>query len=164
MVRKTQGESSLQQLETRTRSPTWAQDEDWSISWLHLPSSVLGWQVPLAKASRQMLRTLPFSLGGFGELSEVVEKDDHKDILLSGLNSGSAYHVAQVGRSHLWVLGKGTPLTSVPQKVWAMALLTHYTCISAAGHRDSGEHGTFLQPKGCIQLALLGQQTLARSK
>lgn len=98
-MRKTQGKSSLQQLETRTRSPTWAQDEDWSISWLHLPSNALGWQLPLAKASRQMLWTLLFSLVGFGELSEVVEKDDHKDTLLSGLSSGSAYHVAQVGRN-----------------------------------------------------------------
>lgn len=32
-----------------------------------------------AKAPRQMLRALSFSLVGFGELSEVVEKEDQKD-------------------------------------------------------------------------------------
>lgn len=98
MVRKSQGESSPRQLETGTRPPTGAQDEDRSVSWLHLPSSALGWQMPLAKASRQMLQTLPFSLVGFGQLSEVMEKDDHKDILLSGPSSGLAYRVAGVGR------------------------------------------------------------------
>ena len=123
--------------------------------------------MPLAKASRQMLQTLPFSLVGFGELSEVVEKDDHKDILLSGPSSGSAYRIARVGRDvtpGLWEEAHMSPWSHKRQKVWARALLAHYTCISAAGHRDSGGHGMFLQPEGCIQLALVGQQTSARSK
>jgi len=98
MERKTQGESRPQQLETGTRPPTGTQDKDQSIPWLHLPDSALGWQVPLAKASRQVPQTLPFSLVGFGELSEAVEKDNHKDIPLTGPSSGSALCVAWVGR------------------------------------------------------------------
>lgn len=68
------GEKNLWQLETGTRPPTGAQDEDQSISWLHLPSSALERQVPLAKASRQMLQTLPFSLVGFGAIQSGGER------------------------------------------------------------------------------------------
>lgn len=94
------------------------------------------------------------SLVVFGDLSEAVEKDDHTDILLSGLSSGSSYCVAQLGRDVTSGLWKEAYVTLVPQKVWARAL-------SAAGHRNSGGHGMFLQPKGCVQLALVGQQTSA---
>ena len=63
-----------------------------------------------------MLQTLPFSLVGFGELSEVVEKDDHKDILLSGPSSGSAYRIARVGRDVTPGLWEEAHVTLVPQK------------------------------------------------
>lgn len=132
---------------------------------MHLPSSAPGWQVPLAEASRQMLRTLPFSLVGFGELSEVVEKDDHKDVLLSAQSSGPVYCVTWVGRVVTSGLCKEAHVSpwSRRRQLWARALLAHDTCITAVGHRDSRGHCMFLQPKGCIQLALVGQQTSART-
>lgn len=126
------------------------------MSWLHLPFSALWWQVPPTKASRQMLWALPFSLVVFGDLSEAVEKDNHKDIPLSGLSAGSLYCVAQLDRDDTSGLWEAAHVTLVPHKVWARAL-------SAAEHRNSGGHGMFLQPKGCVKLASVGQQTSARS-
>lgn len=61
---------------------------------MNLPPNAPAWPVPHTKASRQMLQNLPFSLVGFREISEAMEKDNHKDILRSGQSSGPVHCTA----------------------------------------------------------------------
>lgn len=73
--------------------------------------------VPLGKATWQTEWTPPFFLVGSGELAEVVEKDNHEDILLSGPRDAQLQHLGEQ-RCHLLALGRGTLVTLVLQ-VWA---------------------------------------------
>lgn len=82
-MKKAQGES--------TPKHSWRQehilpyrflDEEQIESQLHLPSRALGQIAPLGKSNLADTMDSPFSLVGSGELAKVVEKDNHKDILL----------------------------------------------------------------------------------